>query len=110
MYRQHVRNRVVGDSVIAFLLKDQSFPRSVAHIIAEAEGGLAHLPRNDGPLRSSARLQRRINEFDPPRLSLEELHAFIDELQSLLSEVHEQVWSTWFQLDQPAAQQQSQSA
>jgi len=110
MYRQHVRNRVVGDSVIAYLLKDLAFPRAVAHTIAEAEGALAHLPRNDAALRSTARMRRRINDVDPPKLSLDEMHSLIDEFQGLLSEVHEQICATWFRIEQAPSQLQSQTA
>ncbi len=103
MYRQHVRNRVVGDAVIQFLLRDRAFPRSVAHTIAEAEAAVNTLPRRDAPLRALGRLQRRINEAETHKMSLDELHAFIDELQAGFNDVHEQIWGAWFRLDQTPA-------
>lgn len=109
MYRQHVRNRVVGDSVISYLLKDLAFPRAVAHTITEAESALSHLPRNEAPLRAIARLQRRVSGVDPYKMSLDEMHKFIDELQAELNDTHEQIRSTWFQLEDPVVQTQTQT-
>ena len=112
MYRQHVRNRVVGDAVIYYLLKDVAFPRSVAHTIAEAQVAVSTLPRNRAPLRAIGRLQRRLNEADIHKLNLDELHAFIDELQAGFNEVHQHIWSAWFQLEptpQASAASQAQS-
>jgi uncharacterized alpha-E superfamily protein len=100
MYRQHVRNRVVGDAVIRYLIRDSAFPRSVAYTVAEAQVAVSTLPRSKAPLRAIGRLQRRLNEVQTHKMSLDELHAFIDELQAGFNEVHEQIWSTWFRLDQ----------
>ncbi|MGD8498495.1 MAG: alpha-E domain-containing protein [Chromatiales bacterium] len=109
MYRQHVRNRVVGDEVVRYLLKDDQFPRSVSHSVSVAELSLNNLPRNEAPLRSVARLRRRLNEAQTDKMSLEQLHAFIDELQAELNTTHESISNTWFNLDQPM-QQQAQSS
>jgi uncharacterized alpha-E superfamily protein len=109
MYRQHVRNRVVGDEVVRYLLKDDQFPRSVSHSVSVAELSLNNLPRNEAPLRSVARLRRRLNEAQTDKMSLEQLHAFIDELQAELNTTHESISNTWFNLDQPT-QQQAQSS
>jgi uncharacterized alpha-E superfamily protein len=100
MYRQHVRNRVVGDAVIRYLTKDSNFPRSVAYTIAEAQVAISTLPRNTTPLRAIGRLQRRLNMAETHKMNLDELHAFIDELQAGFNEVHEHIWSTWFRIDQ----------
>lgn len=108
MYRQHVRNRVVGDEVVRFLLKDLQFPRSVSRSIFVAETSLNNLPRNEAPLRSIARLRRRINDAQTEKMDLEDLHEFIDELQAGLNNTHESISNTWFSLEQPA-QQQAQS-
>jgi uncharacterized alpha-E superfamily protein len=100
MYRQHVRNRVEGDAVIRYLIKDALFPRSVAFTIAEAQVALSTLPRSRAPLRAIGRLQRRLNEIRTQDMNLDQLHAFIDELQAGFNEVHERIWGTWFRLDQ----------
>ena len=108
MYRQHVRNRVVGDEVVRYLLKDSQFPRSVLHSVDVAEMSLNNLPRNEAALRSVARLRRRLNDAQTEKMSLEDLHEFIDELQGGLNTTHESISNTWFSLEQPG-QQQAQS-
>ncbi|MCP1673479.1 putative alpha-E superfamily protein [Natronocella acetinitrilica] len=95
MYRQHVIPRVIGDEVVRFLLQDSDFPRSVAHAVAAAESCLRMLPRNDAPLRAIARLQRRINEANTGAMTLEELHELMDNLQTGINDVHEQIVATW---------------
>lgn len=103
MYRQHVRNRVSGTEVVRFLLQDAQFPRSVAHTLTEAEACLNDLPRSEAPLRGVARIQRRVKEAQPEKMSLDELHAFIDEIQAELNNTHRQIWNTWFSLEQGAS-------
>lgn len=109
MYRQHVRHRVVADEVVRFLLTDPDFPRSVAHTLSEAQGCVTSLPRHGAPLCSLARARARIDGADIGTMSLDGLHRLIDEVQSDLRDVHEQIQATWFTLERPA-QFQAQSA
>lgn len=108
MYRLHVRRPVEGEAVVRYLLQDTQYPRAVGHTVNEVVSCLYNLPRNDGPLRSAARLQRRIKEADIADMDLRALHAFIDELQLGLAALHESIQTNWFSFD--AAQSQSQSA
>ena len=110
MYRQHVQSRVRGETVVRYLVQDGQFPRSVVHTVGEVESCLNDLPRNDGPLRSVARLQRRIKEADIGEMDLPALHAFIDELQLELAAAHENIQTTWFSFEDAQSQAQSQSA
>jgi len=112
MYRQHVRNRVVADEVVRFLLTDLHFPRSVAHALAEAERGLATLPRNGDALRSLARVRARVDDAPIGDMGLDDLHRLIDEVQTDLGDVHDRIHATWFSGDrqvQRQSQNQSQS-
>jgi len=111
MYRQHVRNRVVGDEVVQFLLKDPQFPRAVCHALAASAASLGTLPRNAAALRSLGRVQARVAAADVRTMSLDGLHWLIDEVQADLGDVHEQIRATWFSVDRPAGlQAQAQSA
>lgn len=96
MYRQHVLDRVNGEDVVAFLMKDQEFPRAVVHCLAELNYCVTQLPRNDHPLRSITHVQRAVAETDVARLLESGLHEFIDALQIDLAEIHAQVTRTWF--------------
>jgi len=99
MYRRHVRRHVVGEEVIDYLLKDPDLPRSVAHTIAEAAASLALLPRHEEPLRCLSRIQRRLRRVKTAPMTLADLHALIDDLQSSFAEVHSLIGKVWFQLD-----------
>jgi uncharacterized alpha-E superfamily protein len=101
MYRQHVRNRVVGDQVVHFLLQDRQFPRSVRHAIADGAASLATLPRSELALRSLGRVQARIDAVDVRAMSLDELHRLIDAVQADLGAVHDRIEATWFRSDRP---------
>ena len=96
MYRQHVKDRVNGEDVVDFMLKDSDFPRSIIHCLVEINGCLAKLPGNDQPLRSITHTQRLINETNVNSLMEAGLHEFIDEIQIDLAELHTQVEQTWF--------------
>jgi uncharacterized alpha-E superfamily protein len=113
MYRQHVRDRVNGEDVIGFLLRDPQFPRSTLHCIAELGNRVEKLPRNDLPLRSITHMQRKLVELDVATQLGKGLHEYIDELQVELAEIHNQVARTWFaaQIEnmEPATQTQTQT-
>jgi len=103
MYRQHVKDRVNGEDVVAFLMKDLEFPRSTAHCLAEINSCFSMLPRNDHPLRSITHTQRIVSEVDTGKLMQSGLHEFIDEIQIDLAELHDHVAHTWFGYEPEAA-------
>jgi uncharacterized alpha-E superfamily protein len=96
MYRQHVQDRVNGEDVVDYLMRDIEFPRAVAHCLEGLNFCIQKLPNNDHPLRVITRVQRMINEMDSAALIETRLHEFIDELQINLAEIHTQVSKTWF--------------
>jgi uncharacterized alpha-E superfamily protein len=97
MYRQHVRDRVNGEDVVDFMIKDQKFPRAVSHCLSEVNECFESLPHSDHPLRSVTHAQRMINNNDVITLLNEsKLHEFIDEVQLDLGEIHGQLAATWF--------------
>ncbi len=102
MYRQNVRVRVRGADVLRFLLQDREFPRALHFCLDQVEACLHDLPRNDAPLRSVTRLQRKVQEADVPELADEGLHEFSDQIQLELGQVHEQISNTYFLLDRAA--------
>lgn len=108
MYKQHMRDRVIGGDVVAFLMQDEDFPRSVAHCLGELNQCVLKLPRNDQTLRSITRLQRVIAEMDVAGIMQTNLHEFVDELQVDLAQIHGQVRQTWFDYSGSDTQTQSQ--
>ena len=97
MYRQHVQDRVNGEDVADFLIKDTRFPRAVLHCLKEVQRCFDILPNPDQPLRDVTHAQRMINNHDVITLLNEGgLHEYIDEIQMDLADIHNQVSNTWF--------------
>ena len=109
MYRQHVPDRVNGEDVVNFLIKDEQFPRSVTHCLIELENCILHLPLNDHPLRSITQTKRMLNEARVDKLLHSGLHEFIDNIQLDLAGIHAQVAQTWFGYGDSQQQQQTVS-
>jgi len=105
MYRQKVRRRIVGRDVIAFLLKDQQFPRSIAFCLRDLGASLAMLPRSGGPLIKLGNLRSMLAVLDTEELDLADLHQWIDDAQLALGELHGLVHATWFDPSSNAAGQ-----
>jgi uncharacterized alpha-E superfamily protein len=97
MYRQKVRRRIHGPDVIAYLLKDEQFPRAIAFCLRELGAALAMLPRNAEPLKKLGDLRRMLARPDLLTLDLADLHRWIDDAQLALGELHGLVEATWFQ-------------
>jgi len=97
MYRRHVRLRVNGPDVLKFLLTDRLFPRSVMYCLETLEVFLADLPgEDDGALRSTLALKRRLDHTRTAPLRGPALAAFIDEVQIELADIGRQIAATWF--------------
>ncbi len=97
MYRQKVRRRIHGPDVIAYLLKDEQFPRAIAFSLRELGAALAMLPRNGEPLKKLGDLRRMLARPKLLTLDLADLHQWIDDAQLALGELHGLVHATWFQ-------------
>lgn len=109
MYRRHMQVAVRRVDVLAFLLQNRQFPRSYYHCLGEVQACLESLPHNDTPLRTVLQLQRVVSEADPKVLSQSDLHAFIDDLQLGLANLHSQIVDSYFLPRTEATQSQTQS-
>ncbi len=107
MYRRKMQVRVRRADALRFLLLDDEFPRAFYQCVQVADTDMAMLPRSDGPRRQLARVKRLVQgaEIETLAKSNEALHAFIDELQIGLGEVHLEIHRTYFLLDTSAASQ-----
>jgi uncharacterized alpha-E superfamily protein len=92
--------------VLRFIFQSQVFPRSVRWCIEHARECLERLPRDEAALRVIGRLARNLDGAELARLSQTELHAFVDELQLGIGDLHEAIATTWF----PPAQQIERAA
>jgi len=96
MYRRNVRNRIAGDDVLTYLLKDKSLPRSVACCVVEIAESINHLPNNDYlPVKVEA-LQKYVQGIKIKEATQQQLHSILDDLQNKLAELHSQISDNWF--------------
>ena len=95
-YRQHVKDRVNGEDVVEFLLRDRDFPRTVNHCLYEINKCFTRLPKNDIPLRGITQTQRLVHETNTAKLLETGLHEYIDQIQIELANLHILIAQTWF--------------
>ena len=108
MYRRSQQPRVQRSAVIRFLLQSSAFPRAIYFCVNQVERSIAKLPRNESTLRVIGRLKRSLTSSDVGKLGQEALHAFIDELQISISDLHQELSVTWF-LPAPAEENPANS-
>jgi uncharacterized alpha-E superfamily protein len=106
MYRRHVSIRASGSKVLAFLLNDPRFPRSVRHCLNEMRAALDELP-GDAPLRRLYGIQADLDNADFHALARSGLHDYCDGLQAGLAALSEAIAAAYFRAvhAQPAVAQ-----
>lgn len=95
MYRQHVRRRIVGENVVAFLLLDTGFPRSVAYCVARMNEAVSTLPRCEEASREISDLQASLASLDLMDTTFESVHRLVDDLQIELADFNDIIFRTW---------------
>jgi uncharacterized alpha-E superfamily protein len=96
MYRRSMQASIRRRDVLRFLLQSPEFPRAFLYCVEAAEQDVADLPRNDGVLRVIGRLKRAVRGNEVEQLGQEALHAFMDELQLGLGDLHSELAQAWF--------------
>lgn len=96
MYRQHVRSRITGDDVLNYLLRDDALPRSVACCIADMADAVAKLPNHAQLPAKVTELQRYVQAIDTREATQSQLRTILDDLQSRLGNLHDEISVNWF--------------
>lgn len=98
MYRRNEQIRVTRTGVLRFLFQERDFPRSVMHCVEVVEEAVTQLPRNQSILPKTRKLKKMVMAMDIPLLKEDQgaLHAFIDEVQLALAQLHDEMSNTWF--------------
>ncbi len=96
MYRQHVRERISGEDVVDFLLKNEQFPRSSAHNLTTLTKVLKNLPISSKVKWEVDRTRRLVRDGDIEKLLNKGLLKYIDELQKATATIHFKIANTWF--------------
>jgi uncharacterized alpha-E superfamily protein len=96
-YRRTIGPLVEAESVVDFVFRESTLPRSVRFCLNGIRTELAPLKNNGEALRRLERSRRRLSRFRVEEASREELHAFIDRFQSGLNDLSDTLSATWFQ-------------
>ena len=96
MYRRHGSNRVDGEGVVSYLVRDVQFPRAVVYCLDEIETRLANLPHNIDPLRALRVARRRIDRITGDDLAPYRRHETLDHIQEDLARIHDSVAAEYF--------------
>jgi uncharacterized alpha-E superfamily protein len=108
MYRQYVRRRIDAQDVMAFLLLDRYFPRSVLHCVAVLDEAAAELPRSEAARKCVAGIRDSLLSVKANQLDHDSVHRYVDELQIEFAGLHSVIFDTWLN-PMSIGQNQSQS-
>ena len=100
MYRRHVGVHAEGEKVLAFLLNNVQFPRSVRHCLSEIQSALSELPGTE-PMRRLHGMQAELDNADFYALAQTGLHEYCDSLQAGLADLSSDIGSTYFRAAHP---------
>lgn len=109
MYRRKMQVQVQRSEVLRFLLLDRQFPRSFLRCLDAIGESLATLKNQRGSVDFLKGLIAKVEGTAVEELESHDLHAFVDDLQLGLIQLHEQIAATYF-LPPPSSQMQAQSA
>jgi uncharacterized alpha-E superfamily protein len=96
MYRREVRMRINREDVLAFLLLESRFPRSLLHTVEQTEQSIAQLPNNKSCLSKTRNIRSYILNAHPAKLTQHKLHEFIDDIQLALIEIDKELNESYF--------------
>lgn len=98
-YRRMIGPQVEKNAAANFVFMESTFPRSVRFCIRGIHEELAPLSNNEAALRVVERVRRKLRGFDSADLDQQALHKYIDDLQLIISDLHQAVQSSWFHRD-----------
>lgn len=96
MYRKQVRQRIKGEDVLNFLLKNPELPCSVDHCLQEIIYCIAKLPNSAALTQQIDALEQHLLSTNIAETTPLELHQIIDNLQTDFNALHLKIAETWF--------------
>lgn len=96
MYRQHMQVRIRRREVLKFLFQIQSFPRSLSYCLENLAFNLSRLPKNRAAMKILRQIEQKIEGMPLEKMDNQILHDFIDEMQVMLGELHQNIAKTYF--------------
>ena len=95
-YRRSEQVRVQRGPVLRFLFQHPAFPRAVNHCIERIPPAWRGCRATSAALRVAGRLKRNLEAAEPWRLDQQQLHTYVDELQTAIGDLHPEIAKTWF--------------
>jgi uncharacterized alpha-E superfamily protein len=104
-FRKSRRGQITADRVVDYLILDEHFPRSIRFAITQAEEAVRRISRDtdhhfsNTPTRALGRLRADLDYTVIGDIIAQGLHEWIDRLQVTISNIHDDVQSTFFFYD-----------
>jgi len=99
MYIQVNDSSLKAKKVLAFLITDKRFPRSLNFAINALGKYLNYLPRAESILQQQQEILSHIQDYDIDQVSAEHIHVMMDELQVSLNQLNAEITANWFYPD-----------
>lgn len=96
MYRKQVRQRIKGQDVLNFLLKNSDFSGAVNHCLQEIEDCIKKLPNSTSLISQLDTLEQNLLSVDTSQNTPLQLRQILDKLQADFNALHERIAQTWF--------------
>src|SRR5664279_5850558 len=90
-YRRAMPARPQGGATLRFLLQDDRFPRAVSACLTETRAHLKGLARAEDAIEATTNAAMVVASAAVPRLALDGLEEFLDEVQVALGEIHHHI-------------------
>ncbi len=95
-YRRKLRTSVQGMDVVAFLLEDPQYPRTIEHCLSAIADSAAKLPRSKPMVKWLGQFRANIFDHVPYPAMGEPMRDYINSLQMELATLHTQIAQNWF--------------
>ena len=95
-YRKVSRGEIIKDSVIGFLFKDDSFPRSIFRCLTIIKKSFQNLPQNDEALLFIDKFLENLKSSRIGKYDNERIHVFIDSTQKKISTIDQLIQKSYF--------------
>ncbi len=96
MYRKQVRQRIKGQDVLDFLLKNPDFSGAVAHCVQEISGCINKLPNSTALIPQLNTLEQNLLTVNIAETTPLQLRQILDTLQADFNTLHQRIAETWF--------------
>lgn len=95
-YRKAMRAKVRGEDVIAFLIEDDYYPRSLNFCLTHMQDAVSHFPNPDKVIRDIAKLKKRVlNKADYSEVD-QSFRDYLNDVQIGIAELHFAYAKAWF--------------